>query len=210
MDSGVIPHAEYIVCIKTVADSMRQQPDKHSVGVFQRSRKLVFRGQPVAEIDHRKPLLRQTHTIILVTLLIAVAPTAAMHADNDGKHCIRIPWAVNVQQIPPRLRPVGDVVKSSDVDRSSASRIPLFIKAPKRRNIMRKIKLAKDISLSPFAQYPQSAFCRLAAATSVFCLRLVFTLTRLPPQTVPEALHLPKPDKPLLPKDWQNGPGWPL
>ena len=75
---------------------------------------------------------------------------------------------------------------------------------------MRKIKLAKDISLSPFAQYPQSAFCRLAAATSVFCLRLVFTLTRLPPQTVPEALHLPKPDKPLLPKDWQNGPGWPL
>ena len=86
----------------------------------------------------------------------------------------------------------------------------VLIMIANRVNIMRKIKLAKDISLFPFAQYPQSAFCRLAAATSVFCLRLVFTLTRLPPQTVPEALHLPKPDKPLLPKDWQNGPGWPL
>ena len=178
MDSGVIPHAEYIVCIKTVADSMRQQPDKHSVGVFQRSRKLVFRGQPVAEIDHRKPLLRQTHTIILVTLLIAVAPTAAMHADNDGKHCIRIPWAVNVQQIPPRLRPVGDVVKSSDVDRSSASRIPLFIKAPKRRNIMRKIKLAKDISTFPFCAVPAVRF--LSACRRDLCFLLAPCLYAYP------------------------------
>ena len=133
MRAGAVTHAEDVFGVEAEAFRVVQHPGKDAVGIFQLGGILELRREAVGEVHHREAVLRETHAVILVALLVAVDPGAAVDADDHGQLAARAFGAIDVQHVPAPVRAVYDVVIADDIRRGRKARVALFVPAPEDR-----------------------------------------------------------------------------
>ena len=93
---------------------MVKHPCKYPVGILQRRGILEFRSQAISKIYNCKSPARQVHTIVLVSLLIAVYPAAAMDAHDNRERPFLLLKTVYIENLPSCILSIDDIIITQD------------------------------------------------------------------------------------------------
>ena len=78
----------------------------------------MFWREAVAEIHHRKALLREAHAIELIKILVAVHVGSAVHTHDDGQRRLGPDGIIDIQQLL-RINRAGLVCRTGRISRTT-------------------------------------------------------------------------------------------
>lgn len=94
-----------------------EYPEENRISINKWGGVLVFWGQAITEIDHRKSFLSQAHAVELHDVFVSVNPSAAMDAHYDRQFAIAVFGQVHIKIINVFIWTIKNIVKALDVAR---------------------------------------------------------------------------------------------
>ena len=129
MGAGGVSHEKDVPQVQSELLPVFQGEPYRVVHVLEAGGEPVAGRQAVIEVHHGEAPAGQIHAVMGIQDLVAVDPSPAVDIDDHGDLPFRIPGTVDIEEMPPGIGSVGDVIETEDLLRSGQSLIPFPVVA---------------------------------------------------------------------------------